>query len=324
MMNELKLAARLDACFDQTPACFRVAIESVTADLPRMPRRAVRALLGAAALAAHQRWGVLSWLSGSLTSTTADAPALVATNLAEPVTLLGVTFEVVDAACDGDVVYVATRISAPGYAIEDTFETTKSDLPTRSAYVLFDSVDGRKVPASMGERSEDDGALYSIIRAEKPADSGDVLSVALTLCAWDEADREKEERTLRVEVPVRSDHNRTVSAFEPVAMNGLTLTALELNYTPLKLRLRLSYALDPGLDRFERARREYMEVALYDAQGNDLMSGSQDWEASETGMTFVGEFAAAQTPHDRLTVTLTGLDGEEYGRHTFEFKEDAR
>lgn len=331
MTHQYKRNPRLDACFEPTPACFHEALLNATSNLsPAQSGRtsARRALLiaalivlalGTAAFAAANRFGIFDFLAERGQTFGARAPELVETGLAEPVTTGGITFELNEAIYDGERLYVTVRMHSLDYPVVNAMDWEPEDLgvPQMLGGSSLKSIDGQPVNGYTGSGRNEDGAAYEILITEYPG-ATEAIDVELGLFAFDVNDERSGDAVMRFTVPVSNELNETVSHFEPIEMNGFTLTELTLNYTPLGLSVRGTYAIDPALDRYERLRREYMTVKLYDENGLEIRGDSNPIENPEA---FSSAWEASDEPHRVLTIAFVGNDTEEYGRYTFDVKE---
>lgn len=329
---------RLDAFYPQTPACFHQAIGRAIERIPEPSarRRRVRtalaiaalvALLGGAALAAAKHWGVLDFLNGDAQRTAQEAQDLIQSGLADPVTVDDVTFELTDAAYDGRQLYASLRMSSAERAVVPFFgfaDENRPDAPWIGAGVSKVFINGEQAGIWHEDGRSDESGAYGYFSADYLTESTGALDVKIvvgTYMAGVGGPVSVGEMHFQLAVQAEGASDKTIPG--DADMNGCSLVNFEFKQTPFKLYLSIAYTIDPALDRFEKLRREYMMVELYDEQGEPIRAvGGGGYREPDNGVYSTNsEWSADGAPHKSLTIKLRGMDEEVYGTYTFDCEE---
>ena len=115
---------------------------------------------------------------------------------------------------------------------------------------------------------------------------------------------------------------REFTAGEPIALDGVTITKLDIKYTPFRMYTDVTYTIDPALQKFDRMRRQGMFLFLYDECGREV--DGLDGESTDNGdgtYAIHEEWTLPVRAHRALTIKLLGQDSDIYGEYVFQLEE---
>lgn len=283
------------------------------------------ALAGAAyATAAH--FGVLSQLRNIGFEPAPGAETLVTTIEDAPTAAAGgVEFALTESAYDGEQIFLSIKMRSDSSPVVPTWAWIEQETPgTVYASLMGVFIGGEEVHSfEYGDAAKlDDEYFGMIIVPYKGAPSPEITLNLGTYCADTDA---RDECTITAFVPTDAALQKTLILPEPIEMNGVTVTALEMRYSKLKLYVTLKYTIDPNLPRFEMLRRQSMFFELT-APGRSIESrgGRSGFSDAEQVYIVESEYVATDEAFSALNVMLRGQDGEVYWQQTVNFKEDAK
>lgn len=284
-------------------------------------------LFAGVAYAAVTQWGVLDLLAANRVIPTERARDTILNNLnVAPVMVDDVRFELTDAAYDGQQIYISLRTSSDTKTTMGRYTWSHEALePELYTGVESVAINGQVVDFNPTEDRYVDGITYGMISVPYAMQPGEQPEITLELRVFTAGATQSDTGELRFTLPVKDDAAQTIVIDEPISMKGVTVTYMELKYTPLKLYVTLKYTIDPELPRFERLRRESMFFELWgDEAGLQGYSGRSAKSDDEDAYTVQSEYVATDTPYQHLTVELRGADTEVYWIHNFDFEEGAK
>jgi hypothetical protein len=323
--------------FAPAPAGFTARLERTLQTLPERRDRKVslRAalvaailviLLAGAALALTSHWGILDFLRSYTGEPGEVARSLVTTGPeTAPVTVGPVTFALTDAAYDGERLFVAVHAHTDGVPLRgDSFGSISgrpADENAEASATIGSLTDGGREFFGDNEDfypTEDGLDLYSEFLLGENAGS----AVNLEVLVYEDDYERMQGGALSFRLPGVAEAKEFTTK-EPIALDGVTVTKLDIKYTPFRMYTDVTYTIDPALGKFDRMRRQGMFLFLYDENGREVDGlGGESADNGDGTYTIHEEWALPVRAHRALTIKLRGQDSDLYGEYTFHLEEE--
>lgn len=325
----------MDALYPPTPSCFHDAMWNAVDRLSdrhvtgRGFRTAVIATvmvvaLAGAAYAAAVHFGVLEQLRQRGFEPIRGAEELVTNASGEQAVMVGdVKFELTEQAYDGEQIFLSLKMSSDKFPVHGVFGWSEPGVPGSVLCNVHDVyIDGERVlDFEYGEAKQVDRQSFGMIIVPYKGE-GDP-EIKLDLSVYHEDTNTWDAGVMAVVASTRDRLDKVLALPEPITMNGVTVSEIEMRYTKFMLYITLKYTIDPELPRFERLRRELMFYELAAPDREPLIKGCA---VNLRGEEYIvkGEAVATDEPFEVLTIALRGEDGEVYWEHTVNFVEDTK
>ena len=285
-------------------------------------------LLAGVALALTYHWGILDFLRGYTGEPGETARSLVTKGPeAAPVTVGPVTFTLTDAAYDGERLFVAVHAHTDGVPLRGDSVGSLSGRPAdenaeASASIGSLTAAGREFFGDNEDfyPAEDGMDLYSEFLLDAGAEDGSAVNLEVLVYEDDYAKMQSGALSFRLPGVAEA---KEFTVKEPIVLDGVTVTKLDIKYTPFRMYTDVTYTIDPALGKFDRMRRQGMFLFLYDEDGGEVDGlGGESADNGDGTYAIHEEWTLPVRAHRALTIKLRGQDSDIYGEYTFQLEEE--